>query len=111
MTPEDSCASTLTTADGTTLFVRDWPCNSKPEQGCDNPALFTQELPSEWRNFRSVAGEEDRLVDANESKVFHSNLASGIGTLHYYPGYYHELFNEENAGQVFDDMRAWLAAC
>jgi alpha-beta hydrolase superfamily lysophospholipase len=28
--------------------------------------------------------------------------------MHTYPGFYHEIFNEVEAGRVFDDIRAWL---
>jgi alpha-beta hydrolase superfamily lysophospholipase len=35
-------------------------------------------------------------------------LAPGVGAMHTYPGYYHELFNEVEAGRVFDDIHAWL---
>jgi alpha-beta hydrolase superfamily lysophospholipase len=31
-----------------------------------------------------------------------------VGAIHTYAGYYHELFNEADAGRVFDDLRAWL---
>jgi len=55
-----------------------------------------------------VAGE-DRLVDASGSDAFFKKLALGVGAMHTYPGFYHELFNEAGAGRVFDDMRAWLA--
>ena len=54
-----------------------------------------------------VAGD-DHLVDASGSDAFHTKLAPGVGTMHRYPGYYHELFNETEAGRVFDDVRAWL---
>ncbi len=54
-----------------------------------------------------VAGD-DHLVDAGGSDAFHARLAPGIGTLHRYPGYYHELFNENEAERVFQDLRAWL---
>ena len=54
-----------------------------------------------------VAGS-DRLVDARGSTAFHARLAPGIGTLHRYPDYYHELFNEVGAARVFEDLRIWL---
>lgn len=54
-----------------------------------------------------VAGD-DHLVDAEGASEFFSKLAPGVGAMHRYPGYYHELFNEVEAGRVFDDMRAWL---
>lgn len=54
-----------------------------------------------------VAGE-DRLVDASGSEAFFSKLGPGVGAMHAYPGYYHELFNEVEAGRVFDDISAWL---
>ena len=64
------------------------------------PALRT-------RTLLLVAGA-DRLVDAGGSAEFFRKLAPGTGTMHGYPGCYHELFNEAEAGRVFDDIRAWL---
>lgn len=55
-----------------------------------------------------LVAEEDRLVDARGSAAFHAKLASGIGTLRTYPGFYHEIFNEAEAERVFQDVRAWL---
>ena len=54
-----------------------------------------------------VAGD-DHLVDASGSDEFFRKLAPGVGTMHRYAGLYHELFNEVEAGRVFDDTRAWL---
>ncbi|MGP1679207.1 MAG: lysophospholipase [Burkholderiales bacterium] len=54
-----------------------------------------------------VAGD-DHLVDAGGSEAFFEKLAPGVGAMHSYPSYYHELFNEVEAGRVFDDIRAWL---
>lgn len=54
-----------------------------------------------------VAGD-DHLVDACGSKAFFAQLAPGIGTLHVYEHFYHEIFNEIDAHCVFDDVRAWL---
>ncbi len=54
-----------------------------------------------------VAGD-DRLVDASGTEAFFKQLAPGVGAMHTYTGYYHELFNEAEAGRVFDDLRAWL---
>lgn len=54
-----------------------------------------------------VAGD-DHLVDAGGSDDFFSKLTPGTGTMHRYPGCYHELFNEVEAARVFDDLRVWL---
>lgn len=54
-----------------------------------------------------VAGD-DRLVDASGSDAFLARLKPGIGTMHRYADYYHEIFNEVGAARVFDDIRAWL---
>jgi len=54
-----------------------------------------------------VAGD-DHLVDADGSEAFFEQLAPGVGAMHAYAGYFHELFNEAEAGRVFDDLRAWL---
>lgn len=54
-----------------------------------------------------VAGD-DHLVDASGSARFFKNLAPGIGTMHLYHDFYHEIFNEIEAPRVFADVRAWL---
>ncbi|MEK7436869.1 MAG: lysophospholipase [Pseudomonadota bacterium] len=54
-----------------------------------------------------VAGD-DHIVDASGSDAFFKKLTPGTGTLRTYPGFYHELFNEAEAGRVFDDIRGWL---
>lgn len=54
-----------------------------------------------------VAGD-DRLVAASGSDAFHTRLKPGIGTMHRYADYYHEIFNEVDAARVFEDMRNWL---
>jgi len=55
-----------------------------------------------------VAGD-DHVVDNSGSTRFFHKLAAGIGTLHVYPDFYHEVLNEVDAGRVFDDVRAWLS--
>lgn len=60
------------------------------------------------RTLLLVAGD-DHLVDASGSADFFKKLAPGVGAMHSYPGYYHEIFNEVEASRVFDDSRAWLA--
>ncbi|RJG04813.1 lysophospholipase [Noviherbaspirillum cavernae] len=55
-----------------------------------------------------VVADDDRLVDPAGSHAFFARLAPGVGTMHRYPGFYHELFNELEAQHVFDDVRQWL---
>ncbi len=52
----------------------------------------------------------DRLVDAQGSRDFHAQLATGLGQLIEYPSLYHELFNETEASTVFADLEHWLSA-
>lgn len=54
-----------------------------------------------------VAGD-DHLVDASGSDSFFKRLAPGIGTMHLYRDFYHEVFNEVDARRVFADVRSWL---
>jgi alpha-beta hydrolase superfamily lysophospholipase len=54
-----------------------------------------------------VAGD-DHLVDAAGSDAFFRKLAPGVGAMHTYPGFYHEIFNEVDASRVFDDIHTWL---
>lgn len=55
-----------------------------------------------------VAGQ-DRLVDAQGSRDFHSHLKPAQARLIEYPSLYHELFNETDAAMVFGDLDDWLA--
>lgn len=54
-----------------------------------------------------VAGD-DHLVDARGSDRFFNSLPPGIGAMHRYDCFYHEIFNEVDAHRVFDDVGAWL---
>jgi len=56
-----------------------------------------------------VAGD-DRLVDANSSKIFFQKLTVSDKTLHFYDGLYHEIYNEaENQRRmVLTDLEQWL---
>jgi alpha-beta hydrolase superfamily lysophospholipase len=58
-----------------------------------------------------VAGA-DALVDARGSRELSAALPAGVGTLHWYDGLYHELFNEREPDRtlVLDDLAAWLEA-
>jgi alpha-beta hydrolase superfamily lysophospholipase len=58
-----------------------------------------------------VAGD-DKLVDAQGSRVWFERLAPGLGTMHWYDGAYHEIFNEsvERRARVLADLSAWLGA-
>lgn len=56
-----------------------------------------------------VAGD-DRLVDPVGSDAFFARLRPGIGTMHRYADYYHEIFNEVGAARVFKDVDDWLSA-
>jgi alpha-beta hydrolase superfamily lysophospholipase len=56
-----------------------------------------------------VAGA-DALVDARGARELSAALPAGVGTLHWYDGLYHELFNEREPDRtlVLDDLTAWL---
>ena len=54
--------------------------------------------------------EQDLLIDPQGSHHFYEGLPSNLGTAHFYPGMYHEIFNESDAKQVFDDLKDWLAS-
>jgi alpha-beta hydrolase superfamily lysophospholipase len=56
-----------------------------------------------------VAGA-DALVDPRGARELSAALPPGVGTLHWYDGLYHELFNEREPDRtlVLDDLAAWL---
>lgn len=55
-------------------------------------------------------GTADRLADPEGSRLGRERAASSDKTLKLYPGLYHEIFNEPEREQVFDDLVSWLAA-
>jgi alpha-beta hydrolase superfamily lysophospholipase len=56
-----------------------------------------------------VAGA-DAIVDARGARELSAALPPGVGTLHWYDGLYHELFNEREPDRtlVLDDLAVWL---
>lgn len=57
-----------------------------------------------------LAAEDDRIVNPKGSHDFFGMLPNGLGTAHFYPDYFHEIFNEIGADKVFDDVKNWLTA-
>lgn len=55
-----------------------------------------------------VAGD-DTYVDKRGAHEFFANLPPGVGELHEYAGFYHEIFNEVEREQPFSDLEAWLS--
>jgi alpha-beta hydrolase superfamily lysophospholipase len=55
-------------------------------------------------------GTADRLSDPEGSRLLYERVGSPDKTLKLYEGYYHEIFNEPDHGQVMADVEAWLAA-
>ncbi|PRC93314.1 alpha/beta hydrolase [Solimicrobium silvestre] len=57
-----------------------------------------------------LVAEADQLVDPQGSHDFFESLPSNLGTAHFYTDFYHEIFNEVGAADVFHDLQTWLAA-
>ena len=53
-------------------------------------------------------GEADRLCPARGSRLFHGQLRGPGHRLRLYPQLRHEIFNEPEHEQVFEDVLAWL---
>ena len=62
------------------------------------------DLPTLW-----VHGEDDRLVPVEGTRVGIEHLRGSRLTTRTYPGARHEVLNETNAGEVLDDVVAFLA--
>jgi alpha-beta hydrolase superfamily lysophospholipase len=58
--------------------------------------------------FLLMHGAEDQLIDPEGSRRFFRNANRSAGSLRIYPGLYHEIFNEPQKEQVFQDVLAWL---
>jgi alpha-beta hydrolase superfamily lysophospholipase len=55
-------------------------------------------------------GTEDKLASVEATKRLFDQFGSKDKELSIYKGYYHELFNEPEKQQVFDQVTQWLAA-
>ncbi len=55
-------------------------------------------------------GSADRISDPLGSEVLYQKASSADKTLRLYEGFYHELFNEPERGQVLADVESWLQA-
>ena len=53
-------------------------------------------------------GEEDPLCSVEGSRRFFAEVTAGGSVLHTYPGLRHEIFNEPEHLQVFQDLLDWL---
>ncbi|MFX0023015.1 MAG: alpha/beta hydrolase [Candidatus Hermodarchaeota archaeon] len=50
----------------------------------------------------------DKIADSSKTKEFFDKARSGDKTYKEYPGFLHELWNEKNRAQVYQDMYVWL---
>lgn len=53
-------------------------------------------------------GDADGLTAPSGSQWLHDNVASQDKTLNFYPGLYHEIFNEPEAPSIYAEVTAWL---
>jgi alpha-beta hydrolase superfamily lysophospholipase len=51
---------------------------------------------------------DDHLVDAEGSRRFFAQLPPNLAQMHEYDRLYHEIFNEPDSQQPFEDLKAWL---
>ncbi len=73
----------------------------------------TQALPDRLARLRIpvliLHGGEDRMTTPEGSRMVHQRVSSDDRTLRIYDGLYHEIFNEPERDEVFDDVIGWLA--
>ncbi len=74
----------------------------------------TRELPSRMSDIKLpvliMHGADDRLSAPEGSRMLFERAGSEDKTLKLYEGFYHEIFNEPEREQVFNDMESWLNA-
>ncbi len=84
-------------------------------------ARFFTEFKWAMANVNSRGGEirlpilvlqagDDRLVDPRATEAFAAEIAPERKRVRFYPGLYHEIFNETEKDRVFDDLERWLDA-
>jgi alpha-beta hydrolase superfamily lysophospholipase len=52
---------------------------------------------------------DDRIVDSTASQAVFARISAKEKSLTFYPGLYHEIFNELEKDRVLNDMMTWLA--
>jgi len=57
-----------------------------------------------------LQGADDPIVDPQGTREFYDRAGSADKTLHLYPGFYHEGFNEVGKERPLGDLSAWLDA-
>lgn len=55
-----------------------------------------------------LQGSADRLVDPRGARMLYETMSSTDKTMKTYDGFYHEVFNEPERGQVLSDVERWL---
>ena len=55
-----------------------------------------------------LQGSADRLVNAPATAEFASRVPQNLLTYKVFPGFYHELHNEPQKDEVFEEMFKWL---
>jgi alpha-beta hydrolase superfamily lysophospholipase len=53
-------------------------------------------------------GSQDLLVDPGGAQLLYDRVGSEDKTLKLYDGFYHEIFNEPEHVQVFNDVQSWI---
>ncbi len=71
---------------------------------------LTHQMPQIKLPILIMHGTDDRLCDPEGSLMLYERVSSPDKALKLYEGFYHEIFNEKERGQVFKDMEGWLAA-
>lgn len=73
----------------------------------------TENISSCFSRFESpvliLHGSGDKITDAQGSKDFFAGIASKDKTMKIFEGLYHEICNEEEKEDVFDEIRKWLS--
>ena len=57
-----------------------------------------------------IQGGADRLVDPEGARMLYDLVRSADKSIKVYDGFYHEVFNEPEHGQVMKDVEVWLEA-
>jgi len=71
---------------------------------------LTHQMPQIKLPILIMHGADDQLCNPKGSLMLYKRVSSPDKTLKLYDGLYHEIFNEPEREQVFNDMEAWLAA-
>ena len=98
----------LAKADSDPLFYKGWTKASSAKYVVETGEMIQERANEITMPILIMHGEDDALTPISGSHFMYEHVSSSDKTLKLYEGLYHEVFNEPEKEQVFEDLQQWL---